>query len=39
MLRRVAEVLGAKVHIDIQLSKHPKLAAVAENKATYGNND
>ena len=39
MLRRVAEVLGAKVHIDIQLSKRPKQAAVAENKATYGNND
>jgi len=39
MLRRVAEVLGAKVHIDIQLPKHPKQAAVAEDKATYGNND
>jgi hypothetical protein len=39
MLRRVAEVLGAKVHIDIQVPKHPKQTAVAENKATYGNND
>ena len=39
MLRRVAEVLGAKVHVDIQLPKHPKQAAVAEDKATYGNND
>ena len=39
MLRRVAEVLGAKVHINIQLPKHSKQAAVAENKATYGNND
>jgi transcriptional regulator with XRE-family HTH domain len=39
MLRRVAEVLGAKVHVDIQLPKRPKQAAVAEDKATYGNND
>ena len=39
MLRRVAEVLGATVHIDIQLSKHPKQATVAEDKTTYGNND
>ncbi len=39
MLRRVAEVLGAKVHIDIQLPERPKQAAVAEDKATYGNND
>ncbi|MBW2742086.1 MAG: hypothetical protein JRE64_25335 [Deltaproteobacteria bacterium] len=31
MLRRVAEVLGAKVHIDIQLPKRPKQAAVAED--------
>jgi len=38
MLRRVAEVLGARVHIDIQLLKRPKQAAVAEDKATYGNN-
>jgi len=39
MLRRVAEALGAKVYIDIQLSKHPKQAAIAEGKATYGNNN
>ena len=39
MLRRVAEVLGATVHIDIQPPKHPKHARVAEDKATYGNND
>jgi transcriptional regulator with XRE-family HTH domain len=39
MLRKVAEVLGAKVHIDIQLLKRPKQVAVAEDKATYGNND
>ena len=28
-----------KVHIDIQLPKRPKQAAVAEDKATYGNNN
>jgi len=39
MLRRVAEVLGATVHIDIQLPERPKQATVAEDKATYGNND
>jgi hypothetical protein len=39
MLRRVAEVLGAKVHIDIQLPKPAKQAAIAEGKETYGNND
>ncbi len=38
MLRRVAEVLGATVHIDIQLPKQPKQATVVEDKATYGNN-
>lgn len=38
MLRRVAEVLGAKVHIDIQLSERPKQTTVAENKTAYGNN-
>ncbi len=37
MLRRVAEVLGATVHIDIQLPERPKQATVAEDKATYGN--
>ncbi|MDP8314864.1 MAG: helix-turn-helix transcriptional regulator [Candidatus Celaenobacter antarcticus] len=39
MLRRVAEVLGAKIHIDIQLSEHPKQTPVAEDKAIYGNSD
>jgi transcriptional regulator with XRE-family HTH domain len=39
MLRRVAEALGAKVHIDIQLPERPKQATVAEDNATYGNND
>jgi len=39
MLRRVAEVLGATVHIDIQLPEHPEQATVAEDKTTYGNND
>ncbi len=39
MLRRVAEALGATVHIDIQLPERPKQATVAEDKATYGNND
>jgi hypothetical protein len=39
MLRRVAEALGATIHIDIQLPKRPKQAAVAEDKATYGNNN
>jgi len=37
MLRRVAEVLGATVHIDIQLPERPKQATVAEDKTTYGN--
>jgi len=35
MLRRVAEVLGATVHVEIQRKKHPKQAAVAEGKASY----
>jgi len=39
MLRRVTEVLGATVHIDIQLPEHPEQATVAEDKATYGNSD
>ncbi|HUT43679.1 MAG TPA: helix-turn-helix transcriptional regulator [Desulfobacterales bacterium] len=39
MLRRVAEVLGATVRIDIQLPERPKQATVAEEKATYGNKD
>ena len=36
MLRRVAEVLGASLHIEIQRKKHPKQAAVAEGKEKYG---
>ena len=39
MLRRVAEVLGAKIHIDIQLSERPEQTTVAEDKATYRNSD
>jgi len=39
MLRRVTEVLGARIHIDIQLSERPEQATVAEDKTTYGNND
>ena len=38
MLRRVAQVLGATVHVDIQRRNHSKQSAVAENKATYGKN-
>jgi len=34
MLRRVAEVLGANVHVEIQRKKYPK-QAVAEGKASY----
>jgi hypothetical protein len=33
MLRRVAEVLGATIHVEIQRKKHHKHAAVAEEKA------
>ena len=32
MLRRVAEALGATVHINIQLPERPEQAAVAEDK-------
>ena len=35
MLRRVAEALGANVHVEIQRKKRRKQAAVAENKARY----
>ena len=35
MLRRVAEVLGAKIHIEIQRNEHPKQTAVAEGEANY----
>jgi hypothetical protein len=37
MLRRVADVLGAKVYVKIQSSKPIRKAAVAESKARYGN--
>ena len=36
MLRRVAEVLGATVHVEIQRSKRAKQMAVAEPKSRYG---
>ena len=35
MLRRVAEVLGATVHVEIQHKKRRKQRAVAERKAEY----
>ena len=37
ILRRVAEVFGAKVYVKIQSSKPIRKAAVAESKARYGN--
>jgi len=37
MLRRVADVLGAKVYVKIQRSKPARKAAVVESKARYGN--
>ena len=37
MLRRVADVLGAKVYVSIQRRKPVRKAAVAESKARYGN--
>ncbi len=36
MLRRVAEVLGATVHVEIQERKQQALPIVAEAKAVYG---
>ena len=39
MLRRVAEVLGATVHVDIQRRNQSRQSAVAEREATYGNNN
>ena len=39
MLRRIAEVLGATVHVEIQRGFHPRQSAVAESEATYGNNN
>lgn len=35
MLRRIAEALGASVHVEIQRKKRRKQAVVAENKARY----
>jgi transcriptional regulator with XRE-family HTH domain len=37
MLRRVAEILGARVYVKIQRNKPARKAAVAESKARYGN--
>jgi transcriptional regulator with XRE-family HTH domain len=36
MLRRVAEVLGARVHIELQSGRKPKSVHVAEKQACYG---
>ena len=36
MLRRVAEVLGATLHVEIQRKKRQKQRAVAEGKSKYG---
>lgn len=36
MLRRVAEVLGAKIYVEIQRKRRPEQAAVAEGKSSYG---
>jgi len=38
MLRRVAEVLGAEVHVEIQRKHDRRRAAIAEGKARYGKN-
>jgi len=35
MLRRVAEVLGATLYVEIQPNRHRKLSVVAEPKAIY----
>jgi DNA-binding XRE family transcriptional regulator len=35
MLRRVAEVLGATLYVEIQPNRHRKLPVVAESKAIY----
>jgi transcriptional regulator with XRE-family HTH domain len=35
MLRRVAEVLGATLYVEIQPNRHRKLPGVAERKAIY----
>jgi DNA-binding XRE family transcriptional regulator len=42
MLRRVAEVLGATLHVEIQRKKHPKqarLQQIAEAQSDYGVKD
>ncbi|MEA3361441.1 MAG: helix-turn-helix transcriptional regulator [Thermodesulfobacteriota bacterium] len=36
MLRRVSEVLGATIHVQIQSKSRPKQVMVAEKKANYG---
>ena len=36
MLRRVAEVLGARVHIELQSGRKTKSVHVAEKQARYG---
>jgi transcriptional regulator with XRE-family HTH domain len=36
MLRRVAEILGATVKVEIQYSQGPEQLSVAEEKAHYG---
>ena len=36
MLRRVAEVLGASLYVEIQRKKHTKQGSVAEGKEKYG---
>jgi transcriptional regulator with XRE-family HTH domain len=35
MLRRVAEVLGATLRVEIKCKRHSKQAAVAESQADY----
>ena len=36
MLRRIAEALGATVHVEIRQINNSRQSAVAENTATYG---
>jgi transcriptional regulator with XRE-family HTH domain len=36
MLRRIAEVLGATLHVEFERKKHRKQGAVAERKVKYG---
>ena len=38
MLRRVAEVLGATLHVELERKKRRKQEAVAEPRAKYGGN-